>query len=274
MGERTHSTSSKHVAGIIPVSGLCTDIDSFFPNSMLPIGNGFYSIQRSVVECSYAGCDTIWIVCTDKEAPLIKSVCGDFVLNLHDYDHAKYSKYPKDNRRTVPIFYVPLSYKHQTKKGLGVAIVDGISACFHASSKISKWIVPNKYYVSSPYGVYKPQINKIRGCIANNDSFFLTCEGNSALTGHHLGFSLGIEQVKHVGYLFKRMDPKTHFSVDKILNNDIVKKQIETLEIDNYNNIQNWNEYVQMWRNPLSILPQYRYCFDVAFKKQERKLND
>tara|TARA_R100001591_G_C4349304_1_gene182693 strand:+ start:1595 stop:2119 length:525 start_codon:yes stop_codon:yes gene_type:complete len=174
----------------------------------------------------------------------------------------------------VPIFYVPLSYKHQTKKGLGVAIVDGISACFHASSKISKWIVPNKYYVSSPYGVYKPQINKIRGCIANNDSFFLTCEGNSALTGHHLGFSLGIEQVKHVGYLFKRMDPKTHFSVDKILNNDIVKKQIETLEIDNYNNIQNWNEYVQMWRNPLSILPQYRYCFDVAFKKQERKLND
>ena len=274
MTQKTTSTVSKHVAGIIPVYGIKTNLNLFFPNAVLPIGNSFYSIQRSIVECSYAGCDTIWIVCSDADAPLIKSICGDFVLNMSDYEHSKYSKFPKSNRRTIPLIYMPISYKHTNKKGLGVSVVDGVNGCFHTSSKISKWMTPSKYYISSPYGVYDPKISKIRTHIMNSDSLFLEYNGRTALDGEHIGFCLGVEQIKHISYLFKRMDVKSHFSLDKILNNDIVLKDMSTVGINHYSNISEWEGYCKMFSNSIVIHPQYKYCFSAGFKKQERKLND
>ena len=41
-----------------------------------------------------------------------------------------------------------------------------------------------------------------------------------------------------------------------------------------YYNIENWSGYQQMWKDPLEIHPKYKFCFDAAFKSQERKLSE
>lgn len=273
MDKKTDSTSSKHIAGIIPVAKVQTDIDLVVPTALLPIGNGFYNIQRAIVECCYAGCDTVWVVCEESEAAILKRVCGDFVLNMHDYERSKYSKFPSDNRRVVPIFYAPLSFKHQNKIGLGVSVMDGIHASFHVSSKISKWSMPHKYYVSSPYGVYSPEVNRLRTEIVSDGSFFLSHDGKTAIDGENLGFCLSVDHVKHCSYLFKKTNVKTQFSLDIILNNDKVKKNLKVSKIDMYHNIQNWEGYQGMWQEPLVIYPKYKFCFSGAYNKQERKLD-
>lgn len=272
MSVQTETTLSKHIAGIIPVAKSQTDIDLLLHHSVLPIANNFYNIQRSIVECAYVGCSTIWVVCEDSYAPLIKKVCGDFVINMHDYERSKHAKYPKDNRRTIPIFYTPLSFKHRDKKGIGVSVLDGVMASFHVSSKISKWVVPYKYYIAPPYGVYNPEVK--RSAVKSFENFFLEHDGRTALDGENLGFSLGIKEVKHCSYLYKKMSANSVFTLDKILNNDIVKNNVKTTNIDKYYNIENWSGYQQMWKDPLEIHPKYKFCFDAAFKSQERKLSE
>lgn len=272
MNTRIETTSSKHIAGIIPVAKSQSDIDLIMHHSVLPISNNFYNIQRSIVECAYIGCNTIWVVCEDSYAPLIKKVCGDFVVNMHDYERSAFTKYPTENRRVIPIFYTPLSFKHRDKKGIGVSVLDGVYASFHVSSNISKWVVPYKYYVSSPYGVYSPQVKRADAKADHN--LFLSHNGLTALDGENLGFCLGVEEVKHCSYLYKKKNVNSVFTLDNILDNDIVRRNVKTVEVEKYYNIENWDGYEQMWKDPLEIHPKYRFCFNGAFKTQERKLNE
>ena len=65
--------SKFHLAGIIPVAGQPLDFKMPWPDSMMPLNEDYLAVEHSVVECAYAGCETIWIVCNDDIQPLIKS---------------------------------------------------------------------------------------------------------------------------------------------------------------------------------------------------------
>ena len=69
----------KHLAGIIPVSGVKSDFNMPWHESLMPIAPGYLAVERAVVECAYAGCDTIWIVCGDDVEPLIRYQVGEVV---------------------------------------------------------------------------------------------------------------------------------------------------------------------------------------------------
>lgn len=267
MVEKNELTLSKHIAGIIPVSKVQSDIDLIIHPSMLPIANNFYAIQRSIVECSYMGCKTIWIICDESVAPLIKSVCGDFVLNLAQHERAKFAKFPQENRTSIPIFYVPLSYKNMNKTGIGATIVDGVSACFTVSDKISKWITPYRYYVSMPYGIYNPRVTKTRSLVKENESFFYTYKGKSARSGNYIGFSFSARQFKHCSYLFKRINVKSNYTLDLVFGDDIMSENSCSIELDNYVDISSWSDYQNMMCDPLRIESDWRYCFSAAMKK-------
>ena len=271
MTERNESTLSKHIAGIIPVSKVDSDIDLVLHPSALPIANNFYAIQRSIVECSYVGCKTIWIVCDESIAPLLKRLCGDFVLNLAQHERAKFANFPQENRTSIPIFYVPISYKNMNKAGLGVSVIEGVSASFTISDKMSKWLVPYRYYVSMPYGVYDPRNVEARSLIKQNESFFYTHEGESALTGHHMGFSFSVRQFKHCSYLFKRIDVKSNYTLDLVFGDDIMSENSCSIELDSYNDISSWGGYQEMMRSPIKIGTDWRYCFDAAIKMKGSK---
>ncbi len=249
------------------MSKVQSDIDSIVHPSLLPIANGFYAVQRSIVECSYIGCKTIWVVCDESVAPLLKKVCGDFVLNLAQHERSKFTNFPNENRTSIPIFYVPISYKNMNKNGIGVSVVEGVTASFTVSDKMSKWVTPYRYYVSIPYGVYNPRVVETRSLVKDSESFFYTHNGESALTGHNMGFSFSVRQFKHCSYLFKRIDVKSNYTLDTVFGDDIMYENSSSLELENYKDISSWDGYLSMMSDPLKIGTDWRYCFTAAMKK-------
>ena len=267
MTEKSEATLSKHIAGIIPVSKINSDIDLILHPSALPIANNFYAIQRSIVECSYVGCKTIWVVCDESVAPLLKRICGEFVLNLAQHERSKYTNFPTENRTSVPIFYVPLSYKNMNKSGIGVSVIEGVNASFTVSDKLSKWITPYRYYVSLPYGIYNPRISEARSLVKQNESFFYTHKGSSALTGENMGFSFSVRQFKHCSYLFKKINVKEQYTLDMVFGDDIMYENSDSIELEKYYDISSWDGYQKMMCDPLRIKSDWRYCFNAAMKK-------
>jgi hypothetical protein len=95
-----------HLAGIIPTITKPMDFRFDWHDVLMPIAPNFYAIERSVLECAYAGCDTIWIIANDNITPLVRHRIGDFV---HDPVYLKrLSRNPSLERRPIPIFYVPM----------------------------------------------------------------------------------------------------------------------------------------------------------------------
>ena len=68
-----------HLAGVIPVSGQKLEFDMPWHDCLMPLAPNYLAIERSVVECAYAGCETIWIICNDDMQPLIRHRLGDYV---------------------------------------------------------------------------------------------------------------------------------------------------------------------------------------------------
>ena len=105
----------KHLAGIIPVSGIKSDFNMPWHESLMPIGPNYLAVERSVLECAYAGCNTIWIVCNDDVTPLIRYQVGEMIQDpVYNYRHFEHNK--KDFKRPIRIYYVPLNVRDINKR--------------------------------------------------------------------------------------------------------------------------------------------------------------
>jgi hypothetical protein len=151
---------SFHLAGIIPTAGQPLDFNFPWHDSMQPIAPDYLAVERAVVECAYAGCETIWIVCHNEMQPLIKHRIGDYIQDPTRY-YNKYENIPSDLEKPIPIYYVPIHPKDRDKRDcLGWGVLHGALSAYWLSKKISKWVIPDKYYVAFPYGVYQPWVVK------------------------------------------------------------------------------------------------------------------
>ena len=62
---------------------------------------------------------------------------------------------------------------------------------------ISKWTVPDKYYVSFPYGVYDAaQLQQHRSDISGKKKFYLSHAGKTVRDGEYLSFTFDAEDWK------------------------------------------------------------------------------
>ena len=142
-----------HLAGIVPVANLETDFELQTPDVLIPINAGFTAIQKSVFECAMAGCNTIWIVANDDLAPVIRRIVGEWV-----YDPIYYSSpvgFSSEGRKEIPIYYVPIHPKDRERRdSYGWSVLYGAYSAWKVAFKISKWITPDKYYVSFPMSAY------------------------------------------------------------------------------------------------------------------------
>ena len=64
--------SGKNLAGIIPISGRESGLNFLWPDCMQPLQEDLLAIERSVFECAMMSCDSIWVICNDLTAPIIK----------------------------------------------------------------------------------------------------------------------------------------------------------------------------------------------------------
>lgn len=248
-----------HLAGIVPVSG--PDLDFGFPwhDSMQPISKDYLAVERAVVECAYAGCETIWVVCSDDMQPLIKHRMGDYIEDPYHLDKANFVKFPSEHRKQIPIFYTPIHPKDRDRRdSLGWSALHGALMAFIMSDKISKWIIPSRYYIAFPYGVYQPwEVKSHRKSISSKKAFFLTHEGRSVKDGEYLGFTMDAEEYK--GYVSfvrnscsggdKSLPPNKrwssrHFNLDKIFGSGMIDN-VNKVEVPWYYRIDSW----ESWHN-------------------------
>lgn len=101
-----------------------------------------------------AGCNTIWIVANDDMIPLIRNIVGEWIYDPVYYKR-NFSKFYSEQRKEVPIYYVPIHPKDRDRRdSYGWSIIHGIHSAWRTSYRLSRWITPEKYYISFPLGLF------------------------------------------------------------------------------------------------------------------------
>ncbi len=152
-------------------------------------------IEAAVIEAAFAGCDTIWIVCNDDIAPVVRYRIGDYIQDpIHFYN--KFEARPNERRKRIPIFWVPVHAKDRFKRDcLSWSVLHGAIACLKVASQLSKWLIPEKYYVSFPYGIMDPRtLQKVRGKIRNKKNFYVISNNKTVQDNMYTSFTFGKEE--------------------------------------------------------------------------------
>ena len=196
LSEKTFSPQANfHLAGIIPVAGQPLEYSMPYPDCLLPIAPDYTMIEAAVVEAAFAGCDTIWIVCNDDIAPVVRYRVGDYIQDPVSF-YNKFDARPSNRRKRIPIFWVPLHPKDRDKRDcLSWSVLHGAVTALKVSDKISKWLIPDKYYVSFPYGIIDPrQLKKQRKQIRSKNNFYILSNGETVQDNNFLSFTFGKEE--------------------------------------------------------------------------------
>ena len=162
-----------------------------------PIGQNYLAVERAVVECAWAGCETIWIVCHYEMEPLIRYRIGDFIQDPVWINRTK-ERFPSEHQRRIPVFYVPIHPKDRDKRDcLGWSVLYGALVAYSISKKISTYAVPNRYYTAFPYGVYPPEVLRPhRKQISSDRPFVLSFLDTTVKDGEYLGFTFDAQDFK------------------------------------------------------------------------------
>lgn len=259
--------AGRNLAGIIPITGRSDMLDLPWPDCLQPLGEGMTAIERSVYECAVMKCNSIWIICNDDSAPLIKKRIGDYVLNPDIYASWGYKRIPHLSKEYIPVFYVPVLQKDRNRKDtLGWSVLHGALTAFIVSKKISRWAAPTSYYVSFPYGIYDVKsLKSIRADIRAGKRCYGSHQGKTVRDNLYLPFSFTPEDwlefrrkinKENTGGnknipLAERWSAK-NFTLDKIFNNDkiVIDKQIE---IDEYHDLDSWDSLKNFYKSDLNI---------------------
>jgi hypothetical protein len=191
------SSATVHLAGIVPINGQPLDFDFPWHDCMVPISKNFLAIERSILECATAGCETIWVVCPPDMQPLLKHRLGEMVQDPV-WIARRHDPYPSTSKREIPIYYVESHPRDQGKRdSIPWSILYGAKIANKVCKSLSNWITPDKFYVAFPYAVYPSQhLKKYRKEISQRGNFFILNElGNSVLDGEHCGFAFDADQV-------------------------------------------------------------------------------
>tara|TARA_Y100000034_G_scaffold124573_1_gene172922 strand:- start:1503 stop:2372 length:870 start_codon:yes stop_codon:yes gene_type:complete len=254
-----------HLAGIIPVAGQPLDFNMDWSDCLMPIAPNFTAVDLSVLECAMAGCETIWIVCNDDVSPLIRHRIGEYVLD--PVSVGRMGPRPRESRRQVPVFYVPTHPNDRERRDcLGWSVLHGAQSAYHISLRISRWVTPDKYYVSFPYGVFNPDsLRPFRKNISSNQQLYLTHNENTVKNNEYLSFTFSPEDFIKIRREFRKkatneyFDGKRlprekrysgrHFSLDKVFDSVILEGSM-ALELPWYHNIGSWDGYCEYLASP------------------------
>ena len=184
-----------HLAGIIPVAGHKLDFGMEWDECLSPISPNYTLIENAIYECAWAGCDTIWVVVNDDMAPLLRHRIGERIQDPI-YVTNKFATAQKNYQKHIPIFYVPIHPKDRDKRDcLAWSVLHGAVSCLKISDFLSKWIKPDKYYVSFPFSVFNSfDLRQHRRKIRSKNNFYVTKNGLSVEDNLYASFTFGKEE--------------------------------------------------------------------------------
>jgi hypothetical protein len=240
--------NSFHLAGIVPVAGQPLDFDFPWDDALIPIGKGYLAVERAVLECAYAGCETIWVVCNEDAQPLIKKRLGDFILDPV-FATNSFKRHPGEFKKEIPIFYISIHPKDRFKRdSVAWSLLYGANSAYMVSKKISKWVVPDRYYAAFPWGVYDPStVRDHRRSISGAGKVVVSYNNYTITDGEYLGFTFDAEDYFHLRDRFKERYSILGKGVQKTTLEELFSlldiTEHERLSIPWYNKIDNWDLY-------------------------------
>ena len=261
---REDNTKYFHLAGIIPVAGQALDFDQLLPDCLLPIAPDFTLLEAAVAECAWAGCDTIWIICNDNVSPLIKKKIGDFVGDPV-WAYRKFDPFPNDSKRQIPVYYVPVHPKDRDKRDcLAWSVLHGSLSVFKIADEISRWVIPNKYYVSFPYGYFPAwQLREHRKIISSSKNIYLSTNGLCMKDNLYTSFTFGKDEFIEFRKIIRTGTGRWRPGVDykeydalpieerwsarnfdfKLIFENVDDKEAKKVELEWFYDISSWEEY-------------------------------
>ncbi len=200
------SEGHRHLAGIIPINSQKMDFKFPWPDCMQPIAPDFLSIERAILECATAGCDTIWIACPLDIQPILRHRIGDSVQDPVCFQQGKYRKFNSNPRREITIYYIPVHPKDKNKRDSIVwNLLYGCTIVAKVSRSISKWVVPHRYYICFPNAVFPSQyVRKYRQRLRKDRRFLISYNDESILNGKYLSCTLSNSDVKFMIREFRK----------------------------------------------------------------------
>ncbi len=263
---------SFHLAGVIPVAGQKLDFNLPWHDCMQPLAPGYLAIHHAIMQCAWAGCETIWIVCHKEMQPLLRYEVGEYVLDPVWLGRGNFDKFPSQTRKRIPIYYVPIHPKDRDKRDcLSWSVLYGAQTAYWISKQMSKWVVPDMYYASFPYGVYPLEIlRQHRKQISSSKRFILSYENQTVQQGHYLGFTFDGEDFKRFRRDLRKNATGVHvpgkgmtreklpvekrwsarfFPLDKVFKS-VILEEAKVIELPWYHKIDNWNSYCDFLASP------------------------
>ena len=238
---------SFHLAGIIPISSDCSGFGMPWPPSMMPIGENYVGVERSVIECAYAGCETIWLVCDDDVKPIIRYRVGDKVLDPV-WVSRRYERRRDDFKKTIPIYYAPMQNRDRNLKGLSWRILHGAQVSTKICRGLSKRLAPTRYYVSFPNSLYHPGfIRTHRKELSSKSGTVLVNSGASIKNNTPLGFTFDHDDYNQIREAIKQKSIKEgrylkSLSLSEAFSNIPDDNKIE---VEKFWPIEDWGSYCQ-----------------------------
>ena len=237
-----------NLAGVIPIAGQKLDFNFPWNDCMMPIAKDYVAVERAAVECLYAGCKSIWIVCEPKQQPLIRYRLGDRLK-----DPNSFNRFGPNQERDVCIYYVPVRVAdYVARNSLIWSLLYGVLNAKKITGNISPYVVPEKFFVSFPMGVYQPYVTaKGRRHFKNRQKqILLKHHGKTAMDGEHLGLTLTVEDAE---YLSKVLKDRAYESSEKhaakkytlrdILSSLELREERVYVEVEEYYDISSWEGY-------------------------------
>jgi len=241
------------------------NLENNFPwhPSLQRISENLTSIEGSVLECAFAGCSSIWICCDELMQPLVRERLGDFVRDPVNLNKSNYTKFPRDNRVMIPLYYYCVHPKDKLRRsGVAWDFMNTVLAVYHFSNKLSRWLVPKKYYISFCYGLYDIETIKYhRLNLLEDDNYLITYREGDIFDNLYLGACLKSDYIKQTIISLKK-DNK-YFKTPGLQFKNIPRpREYKKIEVNDYFSCNSWENYVEYIKNERLEL---NYSRDVFF---------
>ena len=248
-----------HLAGIVPLTGEPPDLGTPWHPSLSPITSNLTLIQKAVAECAQVGCKTIWILCDDDITPMVRYMVGDWIEDPV-WAHRPHSPSPFGDKREIPIFYIPTHPNDINRRdSVSWGILYGAQTADRVARQISKWVAPQTFYVSFPYGVYDfTSLRTERKDISSEKNFCVGYNNKTFMDGEYLAFTFNADRLKNLLKDFKenntnmfqngkRISPEDRYSgrfysVPQAFKNTKISNYL-CINTTFYHKIEDWTTY-------------------------------
>lgn len=246
-----------HLAGIIPVASKPTGFKLPWDDCLIPIAPDYFAIDNAIYQAAMAGCETIWLVANESTVPLVRKRVGDYIYDPLSVGTHKRRFAPDKHRRMIAVYYVPIPPGEEHKENcLPWAIIRGALTANDISGAISKWTMPDAFWVSFPFGLWDVnEIREHRKTISSKTPVYLEHEGQTARDGRHLSFSFNQEDLEGYTETFRQLEnemsipvhsEKEHFTNEidlGIMFSEERPEEVVSVEPSWFHQITSWDEY-------------------------------